>query len=212
MKIQTIEAAHAASKLDDLRLDRLAQFPFAGRSNVGKSSLLNRLTGRRGLAAVSKAPGRTRKIHYYLVNEGFYFVDLPGYGYAQMPKTVREHWGRLIETYLKASAPWIPFVVVLIDIRHAAGENDAQLIEWMAHYQIPIQPVLTKADKLKRGQVAQQQRAIAHQIIDSAGVKYKGFVAEQLNAHSPIPFSAETGQGKPELLRAIDAALKGVRP
>lgn len=209
MKILTIEPAHTASRTSDLLMDRRPQFPFVGRSNVGKSSLLNRLAGKRQLAPVSKAPGRTRKIHYYLVNGRQFFVDLPGYGYAQMPKTVRAHWGQLIETYLKTSAEMIPLVIVLIDIRHSPGDNDGQLIEWMAHYRIPIQIVLTKADKLKRGQVAAQPQKIARDIVGMAAGEYRDSVAAQLAERRPIPFSAETGQGKPELLRAIEHAMKG---
>ncbi|GAB4313739.1 MAG: ribosome biogenesis GTP-binding protein YihA/YsxC [Candidatus Sumerlaeia bacterium] len=212
MKIQTIQKAASVSRAGDLRFDRRRQFPFAGRSNCGKSSLLNALAARRHLAPISKTPGRTRKIDYYLVNGTFYLVDLPGYGYAKLSQAARAHWAALVESYLRKSATAIPFVTVLLDSRHPPGPRDAELFAWMADWDLPIQTVFTKADKLSRHQLAALPREMERGLAALCTVKAINFIREQWAIRPPIPSSARTGMGRQELLRAIEHALKGETP
>jgi GTP-binding protein len=131
----------------------LPEVAFAGRSNVGKSSLLNRLLHRRSLARTSRTPGRTQAIHFYRVNDRFLFVDLPGYGYARAPEALRRAWRPLVEGYLEGRAS-LRAVVVIVDIRHDPAEGDVELLDYLAHHAIPAVLVLAKADKLPRGRQA----------------------------------------------------------
>jgi len=126
------------------------EIAFAGRSNVGKSSLLNRLVGQRGLARVSKTPGRTQQINFFLIEERLVFVDLPGYGFARVPAAVRARWRTLVESYLERRAV-LRGVAVLVDLRRGIEDDDAQLIDYLTARRIPIVLVATKADKLRRG-------------------------------------------------------------
>lgn len=147
---------------------RPAQYPapefpevaFAGRSNVGKSSLINTLVHRKRLVKTSSTPGRTQLINFFLVNGCLSLVDLPGYGYAKVPAAVKKKWGPMIETYLSAR-PGLAAVVLLMDIRRSPKEEEFRLFDWLAHYRIPVVPVLTKADKLSKTKQKQQLQATA---------------------------------------------------
>ncbi len=172
-------------KYDQLPKDRRPHIAFAGRSNVGKSSLLNKLTGLKKLAKVSSTPGKTRSINMFLIDEAFYFVDLPGYGYAQVSKTERASWAKLIETYLDKS-PNLIGLLLLIDCRRDITAEDIDLIEWMAGRGLPCLPVLTKADKLTRDKL---NRAVKKMETDY-GLQ-------------SIPFSIVSGAGKKEVLSAV---------
>jgi len=187
LKSREIECNFVGSfyEVEQIPDDYLPQIAFAGRSNVGKSSLLNKLVGQKKMAKVSSTPGKTRSINFFSVNKRFYFVDLPGYGYAKVSKTERESWGKLIEKYLTASKQ-LAGMVLLIDARRDPTEEDLMLTEWLEKRKLPVIIALTKADKLGRGDLNNKVRAIQ-----------KEFNVEV------IPFSILSGIGKNEILRAI---------
>lgn len=160
MRTHEARFAGAASRPDHLPVFPLPEVAFAGRSNVGKSSLLNRLVGRRGLARVSRTPGRTQQINFFVVGEEIVFADLPGYGFARVPLEVQGAWKGLVEGYL-AQRPQLAAVCVLIDIRRGPEEDDRMLFDYLASLGIPAFAALTKADKLARGPRLQRCRAIA---------------------------------------------------
>lgn len=142
-----------------LPVHELPEYAFLGRSNVGKSALINAVLNRKSLARTSAEPGKTKTINYYLVNDAFYLVDLPGYGYAKASLELREKWGRMIERYLLNSAA-LKRIFILIDMRHAPGKNDLQMVEWVrAHGFSPV-IVMTKADKLSKNERQKMQREI----------------------------------------------------
>jgi GTP-binding protein len=190
---------HTMSVTDPARLprDQFPQIAFMGRSNVGKSSLINRLLGARGLARTSKTPGRTREIHFYLVNDRLYFVDLPGYGYARVPRPVREEWRGLVEAYLEgASGP--DLAVVLVDARREPADTDHELVDWLRSRGIAAQVVLTKIDKLPRGRRGPALGRAASDLGLAPG-------------SPPIGMSAVTGDGLQALWRVLDLALAAGR-
>ena len=166
----------------------LPEVAFAGRSNVGKSSLINRLVSRKKLARVSNTPGRTREINFFRVNDDFILVDLPGYGYARISKEARAAWKPLIEDYLSGS-PRLRGIVQLLDARHDPTRDDLQMLEFLADLGVPTILVATKTDKLPRATVPKRVRELA----DATGVE-----EDQI-----IPFSAVTGLGRIELAEAI---------
>jgi GTP-binding protein len=170
----------------------LPEVAFAGRSNVGKSSLINRLVNRRKLARVSNTPGRTREINFFRVNDQFVLADLPGYGYAKISKEMRAAWKPLIEEYLRGS-PRLRGIVQLLDARHDPTRDDLQMLEFLAALEVPTIVVATKTDKLPRARVAERVRELAQ----VAGV----------NEEQVIPFSATTGAGRAELAEAIVALV-----
>ncbi|HEU4565142.1 MAG TPA: ribosome biogenesis GTP-binding protein YihA/YsxC [Gemmatimonadaceae bacterium] len=166
----------------------LPEVAFSGRSNVGKSSLLNRLVKRKALARVSQTPGKTREINFFRVNDAFTLVDLPGYGYARVSKEMRSAWRPLIEGYLRGSAE-LRGVVQLIDARHSPTVDDLQMLDFLAEIGAPTIVVLTKMDKLTRRDRAERPAALAAELgVDESQV---------------IPFSAVTGLGRDELAEAI---------
>ncbi len=136
---------------------------MVGRSNVGKSSLINAVVNRRAVARVSQTPGKTQAVHFYLVNERFYLVDLPGYGYANVPKTVMRSWGSLVRGYLD-SAEALRLMFLLLDVRRTPGEQDLQMHEWTAQAGIEEKIVLTKSDKLSNQQLQKNRAAIAEEL------------------------------------------------
>lgn len=173
--------------------NELPEVAFAGRSNVGKSSLLNRLVRRKAFARVSNTPGRTREINFFKVNGSFVLADLPGYGYAKISKTRKQEWLPLIEGYLRAS-PALRGVVQLLDVRHAPSEEDMQMLDFLAEIEAPTVVVLTKIDKLRTRELAERVHAIA--------------VALRLEDDQVIPFSAETNHGRDELAEALMALVQ----
>ena len=160
MQIKSAQFVISAAKPSQFLARPIPHFVFAGKSNVGKSSLLNKMLNRKNLAKTSQTPGKTRLINYFLINDNMFFVDVPGYGYAKVSKTERKGWGELIESYL-SQTPYIAMVFQLIDIRHDPGEHDQQMIEWLQFQKIPFRILLTKADKLSRNKIHSQQFRIA---------------------------------------------------
>ena len=166
---------------------------FAGKSNVGKSSLINALMNRKALARTSASPGKTQTINFYNVNDAMYLVDLPGYGYAKVSQSVKEQWGKLIERYLKRSRQ-LKAVFLLVDIRHDPSANDKMMYDWIVHN--GYQPIIiaTKVDKLKRSQVQKHVKALKDGLNLLPGTRV-------------IPFSAETKQGREEIWELMDTLL-----
>ncbi len=186
-KADMIITAGFASQFPEHEMPEIA---FAGKSNVGKSSLLNAMLNRRALARTSSQPGKTQTINFYSVQDIFMFVDLPGYGYAKASKTDRERWGKLIEGYLE-KRPQLKKIVLLIDIRHEVGNNDKMMYDWIKHYHSEVIVVATKMDKIKRSQVQ----------------KHLSIIRKGLNLMPEdklIGFSSETKQGKEELWKCIE--------
>ncbi len=163
---------------------------FAGKSNVGKSSLINGLMNRKALARTSAQPGKTQTINFYNINEAMYLVDLPGYGYAKVSAAEKEKWGKMIEGYLHASKE-LRAVFLLVDIRHKPSANDKQMYDWVCHNGYEPVIIATKLDKLKRSQVAKSLKEIR----TGLGLPKEGKI---------LPFSAETKQGREEIWELID--------
>lgn len=150
MKIKNVELVISAMKKDQYPEDGLPEVAFVGRSNVGKSSSINTLLGRKSLARVSQNPGKTRTINFYKINNEFYFVDLPGYGYAKMSKESRKEWGKVMEEYFQNSKD-LKHIFLLVDIRHEPKEDDVMMYSYATHYNIPVTVIATKSDKISRG-------------------------------------------------------------
>lgn len=171
----------------------LPEFAFAGKSNVGKSSLINGLLNRKALARTSSQPGKTQTINFYHINDELYFVDLPGYGYAKVTQEVKAKWGKMIERYLKSSDV-LKCVFLLVDIRHEPSENDKTMYEWILYNGFHPVVIATKLDKIKRSQVAKQVKLVRQGL----GMEKDGIL---------IPFSAETKQGKDEIWALIESLM-----
>ena len=169
----------------------LPEVAFAGKSNVGKSSLINTLTNRRNLARTSSTPGRTQSINFFRMDRRLLLVDLPGYGFARVPKKIQASWKDMVEAYLQGR-PTLRAVVVILDIRRGPSQDDQVLFSWLAHCEIPSVPVLTKADKLSRQKASRQRDRLIRELSDLTPVP-------------PILFSARTRQGRNALWRQIDA-------
>lgn len=186
------EFVRSASNRDGFLRDGLPQLAFAGRSNVGKSSVINRILGRKNLAYVGASPGKTTQINYFLVDQKAYLVDLPGYGYAKVSKAEKERWGRLMDSYFQEEQEMITAGVLIVDIRHKPTANDVVMHDWFRQTGCPEIIVANKLDKLKKSQV---EPALA-------------LIRETLELREEdilVPFSAEKGTGKEELLRILDA-------
>ena len=190
MKITSAEFVTGVANIRQLPKEPYKEVAFLGRSNVGKSSLINKLLNRKSLARPSSDPGKTRELNYYLVNKMFYFVDLPGYGYAKVPEQIRSSWGKLIEQYLKGREN-LSLVVQLIDSRHEPTELDLMMVGWLEYYEIPFVVVMTKSDKLPRSKMPMYVK------------NTKSAYAKFTYCRDVIPFSSITGEGKPELLGII---------
>ncbi len=191
MKILSADFVVSAARPKQFPSDGRPQIAFAGRSNVGKSSLINALLHRKNLVKTSSTPGKTQLINFFIINDGFYFVDLPGYGYAHVPRAVTESWAPMIEGYLK-DTPQLRAVVVLLDVRREPDERDRRLIEWLDQYDIPAICVLTKADKLNHHEARRAQREIGLK----AGMH-----------DNPILTSARSGLGMKELWSEINRRM-----
>lgn len=178
------------SKLPDNDLPEIA---FSGKSNVGKSSLINGLLNRKSLARTSAQPGKTQTINFYNVNKNLYFVDLPGYGYAKVSVEIRAKWGKMIEKYLHGS-PQLKKVFLLIDIRHVPSENDCMMYDWIVDNGYEPVIICTKLDKIKRSQVQKNLKLIREKL-------------DLVPGTTMIPFSAQTKQGRDEIWNLIEETL-----
>ena len=166
------------------------EIAFAGKSNVGKSSLINALMNRKAYARTSAQPGKTQTINFYNINDTLYYVDLPGYGYAKVSQAEKEKWGRMIENYLKKSRQ-LRCVFLLVDIRHEPSANDKQMYDWVVHHGYRPVIIATKLDKIKRSQIQKQIKTVRTGLGIGADV-------------TVIPFSAETKQGREEIWTLIE--------
>ena len=173
----------------------LPEIAFAGKSNVGKSSLINGIMNRKSLARTSSQPGKTQTINFYNVNEAFYLVDLPGYGYPKANESEKAHWGKMIEGYLRSSRQ-LRAVFLLIDIRHEPSANDRQMYQWICHQGYHPIIIATKMDKLNRSQIPKAVKTVR-----------EGLETEKDTVI--IPFSAQTKQGREEIYDVIDSLLAG---
>jgi len=192
MKVSTAEFFRAAEDKKDYPPGEFSELAFAGRSNVGKSSMINTLLGRRNLVRTSKTPGHTRKLNFYLINGRLFFVDLPGYGFARVPLEIREKWRPMVETYLKGRKQ-LAGVVVIVDARRPPTESDMSLIEFLQAYDKPLIVAATKADKLTHNQAAEQKRIIKAAVQMDVPVVF---------------FSALNGLGKNELWKEIKKIIE----
>ncbi len=190
MKVSSARFVKSAQQPKDFPRDQRPEIAFCGRSNIGKSSLLNTLTNTKGLARTSSTPGRTQTINYFLINDRLYFVDLPGYGYAKVAKEVRKSWGPMVEGYLR-DRPQLKLTLMLVDARMPPTESDVLMKQWLDHHRVPSAVVLTKTDKISRNQLQQALRTSAL----------------TLNTKEIIPFSAVTLLGRDELLTRIQTAI-----
>ncbi|MDO9536392.1 MAG: ribosome biogenesis GTP-binding protein YihA/YsxC [Bacillota bacterium] len=192
MKLKKAEFLKLAYAKEDFPPQVYPEIVLAGRSNVGKSSIINTLLSRRNLARTSNTPGKTRAVHFYFINDSFYFVDLPGYGYAKVSKQLLKDWGSLIEEFLSDRKNLI-MVILVVDIRHEPSEEDRQMAEWLRHFFFKIIIVASKVDKLTRGNREKQREVIASSL--------------RIEPEDIILFSSKTKEGRDELLRIIDNEL-----
>ncbi len=195
LNFQNAEFIRSASTRENFLRDGMPQFAFAGRSNVGKSSVINRLLGRKNLAYVGAAPGKTTQINYFLVDRRAYLVDLPGYGYAKVSKTEKDRWGRLMDSYFQDDGDLITAGVLLVDIRHKPTADDVTMHRWFQDTGCPEIVVANKLDKLKPREVEPALALIRTTL-------------ELGQDDALVPFSAEKGVGREDLLRRLCAACE----
>lgn len=193
MKITQAEFIISAVRPSQYPVDALPEIALAGRSNVGKSSLINKMILRKNLARTSSQPGKTQQLNYYRVNDRVYFVDFPGYGYAKVSKTQREQFGQMIETYIRDRKE-LKLQLLVIDMRHAPSKDDVLMYHWLKHYNVPTCIVCTKADKIPKGKWDKHVRVIKDTL-------------EADPRDSLVMFSSETGLGREKLWEVINGAI-----
>lgn len=188
MNLHNVEFLISAARSGDFPGNRLPEIAFAGKSNVGKSSVINRLLNRKNFARVGEKPGKTIHVNYFVIDKKCYFVDLPGYGYAQVSQAEKDRWGKLMEDYFAAGR--IDLGVMIVDCRHAPTNNDITMARWFLDSSCPFVVVANKLDKVKKSQIEGNLQVIRQDL--------------ELPEDCPIiPFSAEKGDGKDELIRMI---------
>lgn len=193
MKVNNVSLAAVGVKMSQYPEDKKPEIAFVGKSNVGKSTLINAMIARKALARTSSQPGKTRTINFYDVENVVYFVDLPGYGYAKAPKSEIDRWSKMIDEYLNKRETLMG-IVLLIDIRHEPGENDKLMYNWLKHYGYDIIIAATKMDKIKRSQLQKQLSCIKKSLNLATGDKL-------------IAFSGETKSGVEELWSTIEEVI-----
>lgn len=191
MIIKSAELETVCGITSVLPINDKPEVAFAGKSNVGKSSLINALMNRKSLARTSGQPGKTQTINFYKVNDEFYFVDLPGYGYAKVSAAIKEKWGKMIEKYLKTS-PQLKAVFLLVDIRHEPSANDKSMYDWIVYQGFTPVIIATKLDKINRSQKDKQIKLIREGLKVAPGTKI-------------LPFSSVTKQGRDEIWECIES-------
>jgi GTP-binding protein len=194
VNIKTAQFVRSMKEQEDYFNDGVPEIAVAGKSNVGKSSLINYLTNNQKLARVSKQPGKTRLVNYFLINGEFYLVDLPGYGYARVSKEEKKSWGQMMDGYFSAAGDRLKLLVILTDIRHQPTQDDKNMVYFAEHYNIPYVVVATKADKIAKS----KRKNEAVRISRNCGASIPPAV---------IPVSAQLKTGGEELLDAIEGAL-----
>ena len=190
MKVTSAEFIKSAFTEEQWPRNTLPEIAFLGRSNVGKSSLINSLLGVKGLARTSQTPGRTQSLNFFLINNRFRFVDLPGYGYARVPRNVRAEWGEMATNFL-AKRLGLVLSIQIVDSRHAPTTQDLQLKEWLQHHAKPRVVVATKSDKLSHNELRKSMER----------------VRRVMDAEEVVAYSATTGRGREEVWRTIEAAI-----
>lgn len=193
MKVTSADIVISAVKPDQYPGEALPEFALAGRSNVGKSSFINKMLNRKALARTSSKPGKTQTLNFFLINEIMHFVDVPGYGYAKVSKKEREAWGKMIETYL-TSREQLKAVVLIVDLRHPPTQDDIMMYDFLKHYELPCIIIATKADKVPKSKW-QKHIKITKETLDL-----------DPNDHL-ILFSSETGQGKDEAWSVLQSYM-----
>lgn len=193
MKVNKVELVISAVRPDQYPEDGLPEFALAGRSNVGKSSFINKMIGRKSMARISSKPGKTQTLNFYKIEEKLFYVDVPGYGYAKVSKSEREAWGKMIERYITDREP-LRAVIQIVDLRHPPSRDDIAMYEFMKHFEIPCIIIATKADKIPKGKWD----------------KHKKIVRTTLDMDKTDPliiFSSETGLGKDEAWQEIESRM-----
>ncbi|GAA0428877.1 MAG: ribosome biogenesis GTP-binding protein YihA/YsxC [Bacillota bacterium] len=182
MKVINAEIVISAVSEKQYPNDHLPEIALAGRSNVGKSSFINKLINRKNLARTSSKPGKTQTLNFYKINNGFYFVDVPGYGYAKVSKKEREKWGKMMEEYFEKRSS-LKAVLLITDVRHEPTKDDIQMYDYLKHYELPVIVIATKLDKVPKS------KRVKH-------IKRTKSVLQMESDDVLLPFSAETGEGK----------------
>lgn len=193
MKVNNVELVISAVRPDQYPEDGLPEFALAGRSNVGKSSFINKMIGRKSMARISSKPGKTQTLNFYKIEEKLFYVDVPGYGYAKVSKSEREAWGKMIERYITDREP-LRAVIQIVDLRHPPSRDDVAMYDFMKHFDIPCIIIATKADKIPKGKWD----------------KHKKIVRDTLEMEKTDPlivFSSETGLGKDEAWKEIESRM-----
>lgn len=194
VKIKSAEIVISAVSKAQYPENSLPEIALAGRSNVGKSSFINKMLNRKNLARTSSKPGKTQTLNFYLINEAFYFVDVPGYGYAKVSKTERAKWGNMIESYLTGRHE-LKSVILIVDLRHPPTKDDVLMYQFLKHYLIPVIVIATKADKIPRGKWEKHAKVVKEKLA--------------IEKEDPvIIFSSETGVGKEEVWQVIGKWIK----
>jgi GTP-binding protein len=193
MKVVSSDIVISAVKPEQYPETHLPEFALAGRSNVGKSSFINKMLNRKGLARISSKPGKTQTLNFFLINEILHFVDVPGYGYAKVSKTERAAWGKMIETYF-TTREQLRAVVLIVDLRHPPTSDDVMMYDFLKHYEIPCIVIATKADKIPRGKW-QKHLKVTRETLDL-----------DKNDHLVV-FSSETGEGKDKTWSILESYM-----
>ncbi len=193
MKVTSSDIVISAVKPEQYPQTTLPEFALAGRSNVGKSSFINKMLNRKGLARISSKPGKTQTLNFYLINDVLHFVDVPGYGYAKVSKKEREAWGKMIETYFTTRTQ-LKAVMLIVDLRHPPTADDRLMYDFLKHYEIPCIVIATKADKIPKGKWQKHLKVTREEL-------------ELEKTDHLVLFSSETGLGKDEAWRTIESFL-----